>query len=265
MNLNVSGKRVLITASTEGIGLGIARTLSREGCKILITSRNESKVKNAVNQLSRYNPEVYGLPSDLTNLDELDKLISFALDKLGGIDALIFNTGNPPNEPSTFEVTNMSDWDYSVKLYLLSAVKLTKLVLPEMIKNKWGRIIYLSSWTIKEPQSIFVLADVSRSSLVQLSKIISKDYARYNITSNVILMGSFETEGAKKSLRKLAEIKRIPFEELWYREVLQRSPLGRTGDIDKELGPLIVYLISEYSSYITGSVVQIDGGTTNAI
>ena len=265
MYVDINGKRVLITASTEGIGKGIAESLAKEGCKIVITSRTQEKVDSVVKELRKYNPQVYGITSDLTNYNSLNSLVSFALDKLGGIDALIFNTGNPPNEPSYFDETSLEDWEYSVRLYLLSAIKLTKLVLPYMKQQKWGRIIYLSSWTVKQPQRIFVLADVSRSPLIQLTKILSKELGIFNITVNTILMGSFETEGAKRTLRKLAEKLNENFEELWQREVIGRSPLRRTGDIKRELGSLIIYLLSDYSSYITGSVIPIDGGTSDAI
>ncbi|BCU71149.1 SDR family oxidoreductase [Stygiolobus caldivivus] len=266
MNVNVNGKKVIITASSEGIGFGIARKLAKEGCRLVISSRNEEKLEKAVTSLKKYNPEVYGIVSDLSKLDTLDKLVEFSVEKFNSeIDALIFNTGNPPSEPSTFDEATIEDWSYSVNLYLLSAIKLTKLVIPYMVRKKSGRIIYLSSWTVKQPQSIFVLADVSRSPVLQLAKIISKDYGKFNITANVVLMGSFETEGAKRSLRRLAEKVGINFEELWEKEVVSRSPLKRTGDVEKELGSLITFLLSDYSSYITGSVIQIDGGTSDAL
>jgi len=265
MYIDINGKRVLITASTEGIGKGIAESLAKEGCKIVITSRSKEKVDSTLAEIRKYNPQVYGITSDLTDYNSLNSLVGFALDKLGGIDALIFNAGNPPNEPSYFDETSLDDWEYSVRLYLLSAIKLTKLVLPYMKQQKWGRIIYLSSWTVKQPQRIFVLADVSRSPLIQLTKILSKELGIFNITVNTILMGSFETEGAKRTLKKLAEKLNENFEELWQREVIGRSPLNRTGDIKRELGPLIIYLLSDYSSYITGSVIPIDGGTSDSI
>ena len=265
MYIDINGKRVLVTASTEGIGKGIAESLAKEGCKIVITSRSQEKVNNTVMELRKYNPQVYGIVSDLTDYNSLDSLVSFTLDRLGGIDVLVFNSGNPPNEPSYFDETSLDDWEYSVKLYLLSAIKLTKLVLPYMKQQKWGRIIYLSSWTVKQPQRIFVLADVSRSPIIQLTKILSKELGIFNITVNTILMGSFETEGAKRSLKRLSEKLNEDFEELWQKEVINRSPLKRTGDIKKELGSLIVYLISDYSGYITGSVIPIDGGTSDTI
>lgn len=265
MRIDINGKRVLITASTDGIGKGIAESLAKEGCKLIITSRTHDKVNRTVNEIKKYNPEVYGITSDLSDLNTLDVLVDFAIKKLGGLDVFIFNSGNPPNEPSYFEDTSLEDWDYSLHLYLLSAIKLTKLILPHMKGQKWGRILYLSSWTIKQPQRIFVLADVSRSPIVQLTKILSKELGEYNITVNTILMGSFETTGAKKSLERLAKKMNVDFKDLWFNEVVARSPLRRTGNIKKELGSLIIYLISDYSSYITGSIIPIDGGTLDAV
>ncbi|AEE94310.1 short-chain dehydrogenase/reductase SDR [Acidianus hospitalis W1] len=256
-------KRALITASSEGIGKGIAKALAKQSFSLVITSRSEEKVKKAVEELRAINPSIWGKTSDMTNLKSLEELVSFSIDKMGGIDLLVVNTGNPSKEPSLFEETTDEDWEYSVKLYLLSAVKLTKLVLPKMKEQCFGRIIYLSSWTIKEPQDIFVLADVSRAPLIQLAKILSKDYGKYNITFNVILMGSFNTPGARRGIERLAKVRKKSFEEVWKEEVLDRIPLGRIGDPEKDLGKLILFLYD--SDYITGTSILIDGGNTRAV
>ncbi|MQL55413.1 SDR family oxidoreductase [Acidianus ambivalens] len=256
-------KRALITASTEGIGKGIAKALAKQSFSLVITSRSEEKVKKAVEELRAINPSIWGKTSDMTNLKSLEELVSFSIDKMGGIDLLVVNTGNPSKEPLLFEETTDEDWEYSVKLYLLSAVKLTKLVLPKMKEQHFGRIIYLSSWTVKEPQDIFVLADVSRAPLIQLAKILSKDYGKYNITFNVILMGSFNTPGASRGIERLAKARKKSFEEVWKEEVLDRIPLGRIGDPEKDLGKLILFLYD--SDYITGTSILIDGGNTRAV
>ncbi|MCY0883765.1 MAG: SDR family oxidoreductase [Acidianus infernus] len=115
----------------------------------------------------------------------------------------------------------------------------------------------------KEPQDIFVLADVSRAPLIQLAKILSKDYGKYNITFNVILMGSFNTPGARRGIERLAKARKKSFEEVWKEEVLDRIPLGRIGDPEKDLGKLILFLYD--SDYITGTSILIDGGNTRAV
>ncbi|BDC19948.1 SDR family oxidoreductase [Acidianus sp. HS-5] len=256
-------KRALITASTEGIGKGIAKALAKQSFSLVVTSRSEEKVKYTVEELRKINPSVWGKTSDMINLKSLEGLVSFTLATLGGIDLLVVNTGNPIKEPSLFEETTDEDWEYSVKLYLLSVVKLTRLVLPKMKEQHFGRIIYLSSWTVKEPQDIFVLADVSRAPLIQLAKILSRDYGKYNITFNVVLMGSFNTPGARRGIERLAKKRNKPFDEVWKEEVLDRIPIGRIGDVENDLGKLILFLYD--SEYITGTSILIDGGNTKAV
>ncbi len=175
---SVQGKRVLVTSSTEGIGRGVAEAFAFHGATVTISSRSKDKLTKALNEIRRVNPSVYGIESDMTNQDSLHFLVSYAKEVMGGIDILVVNTGNPPREPITFSDTDLRDWEYSIRLYLLSAVTLSKLVLSDMVSRKWGRIFFLSSWTVREPQSILVLADVSRSPLLQLTKILSKDYGR---------------------------------------------------------------------------------------
>uniref|UniRef100_A0A2U9IPB8 3-oxoacyl-ACP reductase n=1 Tax=Acidianus sulfidivorans JP7 TaxID=619593 RepID=A0A2U9IPB8_9CREN len=256
-------RTALVTASTEGIGKGIAKALAKQGFSLIITSRSENKIQQTLEELRKINPAVWGIKSDLTDPKSLENLVNFTLEKLRTIDLLILNTGNPPKEPATFEETTYEDWEYSIKLYLLSAIKLTKLLLPQMIKQKFGRIIYLSSWTVKEPQRIFVLADVSRAPLIQLTKILAKDYGKFGITFNTILLGSFDTPGAKRGIKKLAEKNKKTFEQVWKEEVLDRIPVGRIGNPEEDIGSLILYLYN--ASYMTGSYILLDGGNTNAV
>lgn len=256
-------KTALITASTEGIGKGIAKALAKNGFSLIITSRSKEKVEKTITELRQINPSVWGTTSDMTDLKSLESLVRFAISKLENIGLLVVNTGNPPREPVLFDETTDEDWDYAVKLYLLSAVKLTRLILPHMIRQRFGRIVYISSWTVKEPQRIFVLADVARAPLLQLTKILAKDYGKYGVTFNTILLGSFETEGAKRGIQKLAERLGKSFEQVWKEHVLDRIPIGRIGDPEKDIGGLILYLFS--ADYVTGSYILLDGGNTNAL
>ncbi|BCS94282.1 SDR family oxidoreductase [Metallosphaera javensis (ex Sakai et al. 2022)] len=261
----VQGKRVLVTSSTEGIGRGVAETFASNGAIVTITSRSREKLESALHHLRRINPAVYGTQSDMTNLDSLNSLVSYALHVMGGIDILVVNSGNPPREPVTFSGTEIQDWEHAIRLYLLSAVSLTKLVIPNMVSRGWGRIFFLSSWTVREPQSILVLADVSRSPLLQLTKILSRDYGKHGITVNTILMGSFPTEGARRTLSRYAESKGLPFDQVWKERVLDPISVGRIGDVKRDLGSLLLFLSSDMGSYITGTGILVDGGTSSAV
>ncbi len=265
MRVDVSGKRVLVTASSEGIGKGVARRFLAEGASVIITSRDEGKLRRAYEELRSVSPQVYYRASDLTNPKSLEELYRFAVETLGGIDVLIVNSGNPPNEPSYFSQVTLEDWDYAISLYLKPAIYLTKLVLDDMVKRRWGRIIYLSSWTVKEPQPHFVLADVSRASLSQLAKILAKEYSKYNITFNVVRMGSFRTPGAMRGLERLAKEMGKSVDEIIRDEVIERSAVKRFGDIEEDLGSFLVFLASDRASYITGATIDLDGGTSDCV
>ncbi|BBG23891.1 SDR family oxidoreductase [Sulfuracidifex tepidarius] len=263
MRIDISGKRVLVTASSSGIGKGVARAFLKEGCKVIISSRNKENLDKTVSELkSSIFPSVWGVQMDLTDYHSIEAGLRQIIDLMGGIDVLIFNFGNPTNEPSYFDETTMEDWEYSVRMYLEGPIQILKRLLPFMRRQRYGRIFFLSSWTVKSPQSHFTLADVSRSPVIQLSKILSKDEGRNGITVNTVLMGSFPTPGAERSLKRIAERKNESYDELWKREVLSPIAVGRIGDPEKDLGSLLVFLSSEYGGYVTGSSILIDGGSS---
>ncbi|MCY0849607.1 SDR family oxidoreductase [Sulfuracidifex metallicus] len=263
MKLDLLGKRVLVTASSSGIGKGVARAFLKEGCKVIISARNKDKVNEVVKKLREsISPSVWGLEMDLSDQGSLAKAVDGAYELMGGIDILVINSGNPPNEPSFFNETEMDDWRYSVEMFLFAPIFLVKKFIPKMRENHYGRIFFLSSWTVKSPQPHFSLADVSRSPLIQLAKILSKEEGRNGITVNTILMGSFRTPGAERSLKKIAERNGEPYESLWEREVISPIAVGRIGDQEKDLGSLLVFLSTDFGGYVTGSSILIDGGSS---
>ncbi|MBP1357818.1 MAG: SDR family NAD(P)-dependent oxidoreductase [Sulfolobus sp.] len=266
MEINLKGKRVLITSSTKGIGKELAKVFLKEGCKVVITSRNKQNVNLALEELRQISSnDVFGLTSDLTDYNSLSKLVNDTINLLGGIDVLVVNSGNTPKEPSTMLENSIEDWEHATRLFLLGPVYLSTLVSKYMIEQKWGRIIFISSWTIKEPQDFFSLADVTRASLIQFTKLLARELGKYGITVNVLLLGSFPTETSIKTLHKIAQKLGMHFDELWNKYVIDVSAVKRVGNVEKDLGPLVIYLSSEYSSYVTGSYFLIDGGTTRAI
>ncbi|BCU67290.1 3-oxoacyl-ACP reductase [Sulfolobales archaeon HS-7] len=265
MIVDIKGKKILVTASTSGIGKGVAKSLAMEGAYIFVSSRNLDRVIETVKELKNFNENVWGDTVDLTNMASIDKLVNTALSQMGGIDILVVNSGNPPSEPSTFFENDINEWEYSIHLYLLSSIKLVKLITPYMIKRGWGRIFFLSSYTVKEPHDIFVLADVSRAPLLQLTKLLSRELGRHGITVNTILMGSFETTGAVENLRKYSTKIGRPFSEVWKEMVVDPIPVGKLGKPEKHIGKLITYLSSEYGDYITGTYIVVDGGVSRAI
>src|SRR2546427_9117551 len=151
MDLGLNGKVALVTASSKGIGYGVAQVLASEGCKIVISSRSVDSISRARDQIVREtgNPEVHAFGADLTVREDIDRLVKNAAEKLGGVDILAYNTGPP--RPGTFNDLNEADWDHGAKLLLINAVWLSKKVLPGMERKKWGRLIFITSTTLRQP------------------------------------------------------------------------------------------------------------------
>ncbi len=258
MCIDLSGLRVLVTAASRGIGFEVAWRLARMGANVLISSRSPSSLREAVERASRLGVELESYPCDLRRRGDLEKLARHAVET-GGVDALVFNAGNVENEPAGILETSYDDWVEAARLHLVAPAYLTRLFLPHMLERGFGRIVYLSSVSVVEPMSQLVLADTSRAGLLQLSRIVARKYGGRGILSNVVLLGSFNTPGARRTLRRLAEKIGVGFEELWKREVVARIPVGRTGDFEG-LACLVGFMLSRSNTFLNGAVVAYDGG-----
>lgn len=266
MRISFKDKRVLVTASTSGIGYAIAKRFLEEGATVVISSRNPSHVSKALQRLKSRKKSVsnvYGITCDLTVYEDVKRLVSETVKLLGGIDIFVYNTGNPANEPATFFETTPSDWEYAVKLYTLSPIWLTLEIAPHMIRQGYGRIIFLGSVSIKEPMSVLALADITRISILPLTKLLSRELGSKGILVNAVLPGSFMTEGAKRLIKRLAH-KQNKSIDVVRKEIASLSPLNRFGT-PKELADIVLILASDIASFINGSVITVDGGMAHTL
>lgn len=253
--MGLEGKRVLVTASTRGIGFAIAKRFLEFGSKVFITSRNEENVRKALSKLSELG-EVHGIAADLTKREDREKLVREAKRALGGIDVFVFNTGGPPAK--SFEETSLEDWESAYKLLLEPAVHLTKLILPEMVERGRGRIIYVTSIATKMPIEGLVLSNGVRIGIEGLMKTLVKEYAGKGITFNTVLPGYTLTERVKEVLKKKAEMEGKSYEEV-LREMSEKIPLRRLAK-PEEIANAVIFLASELGSYVNGVALQVDGG-----
>lgn len=265
MRLMFKGKRVLVTASTSGIGYAIAKRFFENGARVVISSRDPGHVSKALKRLTRgrVSSNVYGIPCDLTVYYDVKKLVSKVIELLGGIDIFVYNSGNPDNEPATFFETSPSDWEYAVKLYTLSPVWLTLEIAPYMVKQGYGRIIFLGSVSIKEPMSVLALADVTRVSILPLTKLLARELGSKGILVNAVLPGSFMTEGARRLIERLSQ-REGKSKRVIKREIASLSPLNRFGS-PNELADVVLFLASDAASFINGSIITVDGGMSRSI
>ncbi|ASJ13521.1 sugar dehydrogenase [Thermococcus thioreducens] len=255
---------VIVTASSRGIGLNVARELLKRNARVVISSRNEENLKKALDELSSYG-EVYSIRTNLFDQHDLENLIKESWALLGGIDALVWNAGNVRCEPCLLHEATYVDWIEASALHTVAPGYLTTLLVQAWLeKKRRGVLVYLNSVSIKEPMPPLILADVTRAGLVQLAKSVSRTYGKHGIRAYSVLLGSFDTPGARMNLKAVAEARGETFEETWEREVLGRTPLHRTGRWS-ELGSLIAFLLSEEAEYMLGSTVVIDGAMTRGI
>ncbi|MCU7788105.1 SDR family oxidoreductase [Pyrobaculum sp. 3827-6] len=252
----------IVTAASRGIGAGVASVLAREGSNLVIAARSIGRlVELAKNLENQYGVSVVPVQADLTIREDIKKIVNTAIQNFGKVDVLVYNTGPP--KPGAFLELTEEDWDYGVRLLLMSAVWITRDVLPYMIERGWGRLIYITSSTLKQPIPTLTLSNVIRISLAGLIKTLAYQLGRYNILVNGIMQGYIDTERVREVAMARAQREGRRVEEI-LGELEREIPLGRIGK-PEEIGELVAFLASEKASYITGSLILIDGGRTLCI
>ncbi len=260
MELGLKNKVALVPASSKGIGLGVAKVLATEGCKVAISSSNQDSISKARDVIVKEtgNDNVHAVKADLTLKEDIDHLVNLATSKFGTIDILAYNP-----KPGTFADLSDGDWEQGVKLLLMSAVWLTKRVVPGMVQKKWGRLIYITSSTLRQPVPNLVLSNTVRLSLAGLSKSLALEYGSRGITSNGIMQGHILTGRQRQVAQDVSSRTGKSLEESM-KQMLEDVPAGRYG-LPKEVGSLVAFLASEKASYINGTMLAIDGGLIKSV
>jgi len=257
MEFGLKNKVALVTASSKGIGKAIAWGLAQEGAKLVICARNKEKLEKTADDIFLgTGVSVFPLSVDLGDADQIQWLIQETLDLFGKVDILVTNAGGPP--PGNFSDAKEEDWMNAVQLTMMSAIRLTRAVIPGMKKQKWGRIIHLTSVSVKQPIPGLLLSNVIRPAVVGLTKSLSQELAKDNILVNAVCPGYILTDRIKELVNTNAKKKKITPDK-FMEELINDIPLHRMGK-PEELANLVVFLASQRSSYITGSIIQADGG-----
>jgi 3-oxoacyl-[acyl-carrier protein] reductase len=263
LDLGLKNRVALVTASSKGIGLGVAKVLAMEGCKVVVSSRDQNLISKARDAISTEtgNKNVYAIRGDLTIKEDIEFLVDGATSKFGPVEILAYNTGPP--KPGTFQELNDNDWQEAVKLLLLSAVRLTKRVIPRMVQKNWGRLIYITSSSLRQPIANLVLSNTVRLSIAGLSKSLALEYGPMGITSNGIMQGHILTDRQKQVAEDMSSRTGNSLDEAM-KQMLQDVPLGRYGQ-PEEVGSLVAYLASDKAAYINGAMITIDGGLIRSV
>lgn len=261
MELNLQGKTALVIAASQGLGKAVAHQLVSEGVNVVITSRDEEKLQKVQEELQHIGKgKVVYCKADITNIEDIRALIKYTHETIGKIDILINNAGGPPG--GTFEQMTDEHWQKSFELNLLSYIRIIREVLPDM-KETGGRIINIASTSIKQPIPGLILSNTFRLGIVGLTKTLSVELAPYNILINTVAPGRIETDRTIHLDKLTAERQGIS-QQAAKEQSLQSIPLKRYGT-PEEFAKIVTFLVSDASTYMTGSSIFVDGGAVTSV
>jgi 3-oxoacyl-[acyl-carrier protein] reductase len=258
MDLGISGRAAMVAAASKGIGLAAATALAKEGCRVSICSRNPEALEEAKRRILEDAPgaALLPFPCDVTRIEELEAWHHTAAEELGSVEILVTNTGGPP--AATFLNLTEEQWRRGIDLTLMNVVRLCRLVLPEMRRRRWGRIVHLTSLAAKQPIALLTISSTLRAGLSALTKTMSNEFSRDGVLVNALLPGHVLTERQAELNAIRSKQEGISLEDYALR-VQGTIPIGRYGQ-PREIGEVVAFLASDRASYITGATIQADGG-----
>ncbi len=262
MDLGLRGKGVVVAGASQGMGRATALGFAREGAKVAICARGQAALDQAAEMIRKETgAEVLSMVADMNKAEDIRRLVNQSAERFGRLDVIVNNAGGPP--PGDFMNFTDEDWQKAFELSFMSTMRMTREAVPHMRNAGGGRVINITSYSVKEPIAGLVLSNAIRSGVIGLAKTLSRELGRYNILINNVCPGRIDTERAQKLNRARAERLRRPIEEI-NKEMAAEVPLGRYGS-PEETADLIVFLGSARASYITGTTIQIDGGLVRGI
>jgi 3-oxoacyl-[acyl-carrier protein] reductase len=262
LDLGLKNRVAIVTGSSQGIGKAIACGLAKEGANVTICARTADTLNATAKEIeSLFGTEVLAFPADLKVKESIQAMVKATATKFGRIDILVNNTGGPPS--ALFSETTDKDWQETFDSLLMGVINCCREVTPYMKAKKWGRIINMTSFAAKQPEERLVLSNAIRAGVLGLTKTLSNELAEYGILVNAVCPGWTLTDRVKG----LAQSKANKTGQDWLAiisEWTKSIALNRMAQ-PEEIANLVVFLASEKASYITGAVVQVDGGVIKSL
>ena len=246
MDLGLEGRTAIVCGASSGIGLGIAESLAGEGANVAMFARRRELVEHEAERLG-----ALAVVGDVTSADDLERLVGTAVDKFGEIDIVVNNSGGPPR--TTAAGLTAGQVEAAVQLLLVSIVRLTGLCLPYLERSACGRIVNVTSSTVREPIDNLALSNAIRPGVIGWAKSLARELGPKGITVNSIAPGRIDTD-------RIREV----YPDGPTAADLETIPLRRLGTT-QEIGDVAAFLCSERAAYISGAVILVDGGLTRGL
>ncbi len=260
MDLGLADRVAIVGGAGLEIGKHVAMALASEGAKVALCARNEDGLRSAEIEVARIGTQhnVLAMPADLSEPRDIRRVVRDTFNRFGQIDVLVVRTRQPHRRAlADIEDSEMTE---EVERHLLSAVRLTREVIPYMKQDHWGRIINLDLASTQQVLEGAPQGTARQLYLIGYFKTLAQELAPFNITVNSLLTGALDTEELKEYLEKQARDEETDLEELT-RKAAKRVPMKRLGK-PREIGEMVAFLASEKSGYLTGATISVDGGQT---
>ena len=247
MDLGIAGKVAVVTACSSGLGKAVAEALAAEGVKLVLFARSADLLRATAAEIEKqHNVPVLAVAGDMRSPADVERLVSAMQQKFGAPDILILNTGRPPRAlRSVLEETDNDRWDDAYQTQLRAAVLVASKIVPLIVDRGWGRVIAITSASVKQPMVHHGLSTVFRAGVTAYMKHLANEIAAQGVTVNTVGPGSIDTP-TPRTADHIAER-------------LRRVPIGRLGR-PEELAAMVVFLASNYAGFITGANLHVDGG-----
>lgn len=257
MDLGIKGKTAIVCGGSKGLGRGSAEKLAEAGVNIVLNARSRDALEQAAQEIaSRHGISVIPVAADVTTPEGREQLLAAA----PAPDILVTNAGGPP--PGMWNEWGETEWQNAIRANMLTPIHLITAVLPGMIERRWGRIVNITSGSVKAPIAELGLSGAARSGLTGFVAGTSRQVARHGVTINNLLPGQHETARIESILQNAARNKNVSVDEV-RAQAHAANPAGRFGTIE-EFGATCAFLCSAYAGYIVGQNILLDGGGINA-
>jgi 3-oxoacyl-[acyl-carrier protein] reductase len=257
VDLGLKNRKVIVAAASDGIGRAAAEKFALEGARVAICSRDANKLNAAAAQIrERSGVQVLAEPLDVTDENAVNAFVEHVAEEFGGVDVCVTNAGGPPAR--MFFSTTTEEWHRALEMNFMSTIHFARAVLPWMQKNHWGRLVAITSMTVRQPVSDLMYSNAVRAGVLGLLKSLSNEFGKDGITVNNVAPGYTATERLKQIIARRSQEAGVSPADFQARFAAEAA-LNRIGQ-PEEIADAIVWLASDRASFITGQTLLVDGG-----